>query len=177
MLSLRRMKNITNPVFAEIFSSLKKLTHVDLSDCTGLLTTACNLMLDHNLDLEYVQLSGCNLGVDNKVVSNIAKLPNLSFLDLSYCKNFDDEGLKAFEGNTYPLESLIINGCNGISGPGLKVLLESFKETIYEIEAAIMDQESFSSAFVETLAHCTRLQLLDLTGSNGVGDDIMRLMA
>ena len=54
MLSLRRMKNITNPVFAEIFQSLKQLTHIDLTDCHGLLPTATNLMLDHNKELEYV---------------------------------------------------------------------------------------------------------------------------
>ena len=53
-LSLRRMKNITNPVFAEIFMYLKKLTHLDLTDCDGLLTTATNLVLDNNKQLEYV---------------------------------------------------------------------------------------------------------------------------
>jgi len=116
MLSLRRMKNITNPVFAEIFKSLKQLTHIDLTDCHGLLPTATNLMLDHNKELEYVQLSGCNLAVENTVVKNMAKLENLTFLDLSYCKNFDEDGVKFFNGKTYPLETLIINGCNGISG-------------------------------------------------------------
>ena len=126
MLSLRRMKNITNPVFAEIFSNLKQLTHIDLIDCHGLLTTACNLMIDNNSDLEYVQLSGCNLGVDNTVLANIAKLENLNFLDLSYCKNFDDGGIKAFAGKTYPLETLIINGATGVSGEGLKNWIKSF---------------------------------------------------
>ena len=103
MLSLRRMKNMTNPVFAEIFANLKHLTHIDLTDCDGLLTTACNLVLDMNKQLEYVQLSGCNNGVDNSVLKNIAKLDNLTFLDLSYCKRFDIAGIKHFENKTYPI--------------------------------------------------------------------------
>ena len=129
-LSLRRMKNMTNPVFAEIFANLSQLTHLDLTDCEGLLTTACNLALDTNPNLEYLQLSGCNLAVDNSVMKNIAKLQNLTFLDLSYCKNFDDDGIKAFEGNTYPIETLIINGCSGVSGPGLKMWVASCKKTL-----------------------------------------------
>ena len=47
-LSLRRMKFISNPVFAEIFHCLTSLQKVDLSDCDGLLTSACNLMIDQN---------------------------------------------------------------------------------------------------------------------------------
>lgn len=74
MLSLRRMKGMTNLVFAEIFKSLKQLTHIDLTDCEGLLTTASNLMLDNNKQLEYVQLSGCSNGVDDYVMKMISKL-------------------------------------------------------------------------------------------------------
>jgi len=39
-LSLRRMQNISNIAFADIFKSLGNLTTVDLSDCIGLHSTA-----------------------------------------------------------------------------------------------------------------------------------------
>jgi len=53
-LSLRRMKFITNPVFAEIFKYMHSLVRIDLTDCLGLLPTACNLLIDHNRQLSHV---------------------------------------------------------------------------------------------------------------------------
>ena len=82
-----------------------------------------------------------------------------------------DEGLAHFTDKTYPLDSLIINGCNGISGPGLKQWLFSFKDTLLDLEAALMDQESFSSVFMETLGGCFNLETLDVVGSKGIDDD------
>ena len=62
----------------------------------------------------------------------------------------------------------MINGCNGISGPGLKQLLHSFKDSLLELEAALNDQDSFNSSFFETLGFCFNLELLDVTGSNNI---------
>ena len=141
VLSLRRMKFITNPVFAQIFKYMRSLQRIDLTDCTRLLTSACSLLIDHNRGLSHVQLSGCNNGVDDSVLGLIARLlvNSLNFLDISYCKVITDEGLAHFSDKTYPLDSLIINGCNGISGPGLKQLLHSFKDTLLDLEAALND--------------------------------------
>ena len=63
----------------------------------------------------------------------------LGFLDISYCKMVTDEGLAPFKDKTYPLDSLIINGCNGISGPALKIWLHSFKDNLLDFEAALND--------------------------------------
>ena len=88
-----------------------------------------------------MQLSGCNNGVDDSVLGLIARLltNTLNFLDISYCKTITDEGLAHFSDKTYPLDSLIVNGCNGISGPGLKQMLHSFKDTLLDLEAALND--------------------------------------
>ena len=72
VLNLRRMKFINNPAFAQVFKYMRSLQMVDLSDCAGLLTSACNLMVDNNKGLSHIQLSGCNKGVDNEVMKNIA---------------------------------------------------------------------------------------------------------
>ena len=72
ILSLRRMKFITNPVFAEIFKYMHKLERIDLTDCDGLLPSACNLLIDNNRSLSYVQLSGCNKAVNDEIMTNIA---------------------------------------------------------------------------------------------------------
>ena len=121
VLSLRRMKFITNPVFACIFKYLRQLQRVDLTDCLGLLSSACNLMLDHNQELSHIQLSGCTNAVNNEIMENISRLTEtLCFLDVSYCKEITDEGINCFKDKVYPLDTLSINGCNGISGPGLR---------------------------------------------------------
>ena len=95
----------------------------------------------------------------------------LNFLDISYCKAITDEGLAHFSEKTYPLDSLIINGCNGISGAGLKQMLHSFKDTLLELECAFNDQASFNSSFFETLGFCFNLETLDVSGSNDINDD------
>ena len=64
---------------------------------------------------------------------------SISFLDISYCTKVTDEGLAPFKDKTYPLDSLIINGCTGISGPALKQLLHSFKDNLLDFEAALND--------------------------------------
>lgn len=121
-LSLRRMKFISNPIFAEIFQSLTNLQKVDLSDCDGLLATATTLLVDNNRQISHLQLSGCSKGVDDRVMCSISNLGNtLIFLDISYAKNVTDEGIKYFEGKTFPqFNSLSINGVTGITSVGLK---------------------------------------------------------
>ena len=120
-----------------------------------------------------MQLSGCNNGVDDSVLALIAShlTGTLNFLDISYCKTITDEGLAHFSEKTYPLDSLVVNGCNGISGQGLKLMLNSFKDTLLELEAAFNDQAMFNSSFFETLGHCYNLESLDVTGSNDINDD------
>lgn len=139
-LSLRRMKFITNPIFAEVFKHLHHLERIDLTDCNGLLQTACCLMIDNNRKLVHLQLSGCTNALDDAVMSVIAEsLPNLNFLDISYCKQVTDGGLEPWFGKTYPLDTLVINGVNGISGPAVKQWLLCFRETLLDFEAALND--------------------------------------
>ncbi len=74
------------------------------------------------------------------MLKNIANLTStLNFLDISFCKQVTDEGLANFNDKVYQLDSLVINGCNGISGPGLKQWLHSFKDNLLDLEAALMD--------------------------------------
>lgn len=54
VLSLRRMKFITNPVFAQIFRYMFQIESIDLTDCTGLLPTACSLLVDNNKSLSHL---------------------------------------------------------------------------------------------------------------------------
>lgn len=48
------MKFIDNPVFANVFRYMKSLQRIDLTDCTGLLPTSANLLVDNNRQLSHV---------------------------------------------------------------------------------------------------------------------------
>lgn len=54
VLSLRRMKFITNPIFAQIFKYMHSLKRIDMTDCVGLLPSAACLLIDHNRSLSHV---------------------------------------------------------------------------------------------------------------------------
>ena len=47
-LSLRRMPQITNKIWAEMFEYFRELKVVDFCDCDGMVSTALNLMLRKN---------------------------------------------------------------------------------------------------------------------------------
>ena len=53
-LSLRRMPQITNKIFAEVFENLETLTTVDFCDCEGLFSSAFQLLLRKNHNLEMI---------------------------------------------------------------------------------------------------------------------------
>lgn len=51
-LSLRRMNNVSNAGFAEIFKPMKSLVSVDFSDCINLYSSAVQLLIKNNPKLE-----------------------------------------------------------------------------------------------------------------------------
>ena len=126
-LSLRRMDKITNVAFAEMFRCMKSLEVVDLSDCTGLHSSALQMMVRGNPNLEELQLSGCINAIDDVAMRLIAQSNNLTFLDISYSKKLTDQGLMHFDGseNTAKLSSLIMNGCPSVTSAGMIQILSA----------------------------------------------------
>lgn len=127
-LSLRRMSNnITNVAFAEMFKCMKFLEIVDLSDCTGLHSSALQMMVKGNPNLEELQLSGCVNAIDDLAMKFIAESKQLTFLDVSYSKKLTDQGLMHFVGgeNTAKLQSLIMNGCSNVTSAGMIQVLSA----------------------------------------------------
>lgn len=92
------------------------LVTVDLSDCTGLHSSALQLLLKNNPLLEDLQLSGCHNAVNDLSMKMIGDLKELTFLDISFAKMLTDKGLGHFNKKTdWGLQTLIINGCEGIT--------------------------------------------------------------
>ena len=63
-LSLRRMPNITNETFGNLFTHFERLVSVDLYGCTGLKPNPLHMMLTKNKNLTNLQLSCCSQAVD-----------------------------------------------------------------------------------------------------------------
>lgn len=138
-LSLRRMPQITNQIFAEVFEHLSQLQTVDLCDCDGLYPTALQLLLRKNPNLEQIQLSGCNNAVDDKAIRLMSGLANLEFLDISYCKQVTDQGLVHFSDKKLPITSLVINGVQSVTSAGVAALLNCCMQTLVDLEAGDLD--------------------------------------
>jgi len=140
--SLRRMKNIDNLTFAEIFRNQGgKLQKIDFCDCDGLYESALRLCLDKNPLLQEIQLSGCKNAVTDDIVTILAnRFPHLYFLDISFASKVTDAGLKAFEGKKSPIEFLSLNGVSNISSEGLGWVIDAVSENVRELEAAMLMQ-------------------------------------
>lgn len=170
-LSLRRMSNITNMAFAEIFKPMKSLVTADFSDCTGLHSSAVQLLVKNNPQLEDLQLSGCHNAVDDVVMHKISSLNQLTFLDISYAKQLTDNGLICFKDKqSWGLQTLIINGVSGISSQGLGMLIQSCSPTLQEFEGSCLDQPEMKNDFLQKLGQCWSLEFVDISGCSNIED-------
>ena len=120
-LSLRRLQ-ISDQSVAEIFSHTEHLERLDISECVNVGKKALLKGLEvFGSNLKFLQASSLYEAVDDEVVTTIANLeePQLEFLDLSFSKLVTDEGLQAFEGKTFKIEHLCLNGLSSITSKGL----------------------------------------------------------
>lgn len=138
-LSLRRMDNISNVAFADMFKTMKSLVTIDLSNCSGLHSTALQLLLQQNKGLRDLQLNSCSNAVDDVSMRFISNLEDLTFLDCSFAKKLTDEGLLHFKDKTRKIQTLCMNGCPEITYVGLNEILKSSSTTLMTVELAIND--------------------------------------
>ena len=142
----------------------------------------------------YFQASSCYDGIDDEVLAELAnpvardedgkpdpegKKPSrcLEFIDISYCKQVTDAGLMAFEGKTYPLTHLCLNGLTEVTGNGLYHPIYAARDTLEVYQGALMDQEGLANShFGKALGLCFKLNTLDLGGCRHIGDDFFNFL-
>ena len=70
-----------------------------------------------------IRVISWDLGVDNTKLLTIANgLPQLQSLNIGYCHNITDEGIRALATGCTQLQSLNIGGCYNITDAGIRAL-------------------------------------------------------
>jgi hypothetical protein len=103
-------------------------------------------------------------------MKGISKLKDLYFLDISYAKLVTDEGLANFSNKQLPIEHLCVNGVDKISSTGLGNIVSCCSETLVELEAAMLMQQSMKSDCFEQIGKCYELEYLDFSGGMHIDD-------
>ena len=137
------------------------------------------LINKHGSSLEWLDASNCQDALTDESVQAIANIenPKLTYLNLSYAKLITDEGLNAFEGKEFMLDTLNLTGLTGVSGKGLYHPIWACKETLSEYFGGLMDQEEVKPGmdmkaleFGKALGNCWNLQILDLGFNKALTD-------
>lgn len=107
--------------------------------------------------LKKLLAQNCQAAVTDETLKALAALEGsqLEFLDISYNKMVTDEGLGHFEGKTFPIKVLKIQGLLGVTGAGLYHLVWACHQTLEVINASQMDQEGMNvSEWGKALGNC-----------------------
>ena len=76
-----------------------------------------------------------------------------------------------FKEKLLPISKLFVNGLTSITATGLSDLLNTCRDHLKILEAALMNQDQLTGTFCLALAHSFNLEELDLTGDINIGDD------
>uniref|UniRef100_A0A0R3S2W7 F-box domain-containing protein n=1 Tax=Elaeophora elaphi TaxID=1147741 RepID=A0A0R3S2W7_9BILA len=139
-LTMNSVDNISPTHLNSFFASLPKLELLKFGECYVSHTLGgieINFSLMKNLteltvlrntvigckQLKYVDLSGCSRFVSNVGLRELAKLPYLSHLNLSYMRVVDDQTIRIIaEKGT--LQTVLLHRCDEVSDEAIKMLLK-----------------------------------------------------
>uniref|UniRef100_A0A1I7W283 F-box domain-containing protein n=1 Tax=Loa loa TaxID=7209 RepID=A0A1I7W283_LOALO len=105
------------------FSLMKNLTELTVYDNLLMTDEVLRNTVIGCKQLKYVDLSGCSRFVSNVGLRELAKLPYLSHLNLSYMRVVDDQTIRIIaEKGT--LQTVLLHRCDEISDEAIKMLLK-----------------------------------------------------
>jgi hypothetical protein len=121
-------------------------------------------------------VSGCTHAVDDTSIRLISNLKDLKFLDFSFCKKVTDAGLVHFEEKKLPIQTLCLSGATGLGANGITAILNCCTATLVDFEAAYLDNEEMKHTYLQKVAFCWNLELLDLAGCTSLDDMAIQLL-
>lgn len=119
-LNIQRCRAVTDLGISELHK-LKKLKRLNISQCELITREGIEqgLCKEENLILEELDVNSLNLH-QNGVIMISERLPNLTYLDLSYCFNaVTDTSIQVVFKNQVHLQTLKITYCDKVSDAGL----------------------------------------------------------
>ena len=139
-----RRVNISNASFTELVSDLSQVEKMDMGDCSQVESSGLLKFIENcGHCLEWLDASNCQDALTDEVVQALANIeePKLTHLNLSYAKMITDEGLNAFEGKEFMIETLNLTGLTGVSVRGLYHPIWACRSTLTDYAGGLMDQE------------------------------------
>jgi hypothetical protein len=76
--------------------------------------------------------------ITDEIVTMVAELDGLKFLDISFANRVTDAGMHAFNEKVYPVTKLFVNGMTSITAIGLHEVILSCRATLKILEASLM---------------------------------------
>ncbi|VIO93609.1 F-box domain containing protein [Brugia malayi] len=105
------------------FSLMKNLTELTVYDNLLMTDEVLRNTVIGCKQLKYVDLSGCSRFVSNVGLRELAKLPYLSHLNLSYMRVVDDQTIRIIAEKS-TLQTVLLHRCDEISDEAVKMLLK-----------------------------------------------------
>lgn len=142
-LSIRTLK-INSETFIDMVKHMGLLKIIDISNCKLLTEEAIMKLAETNQGIVRFVASGCERAVTDKAIKHFIEFSRaqLEYLNLNYCTQLTDEGLKAFEENNPEqiFYELYLNGLEKVTNEGFRSILSTCEKTLISLNMAVNSQ-------------------------------------
>lgn len=175
LLSIRLSKILTQQSLRMIFTDLKKLRHLKLTNCEfGNQETEMENIADENLSqLQFLDLGGSSYLNGQNIVALSKNFKSLKFLNLDHCSLINDLAIDAICENAKQLQFLNISECPQLSDQALINISKQLKK----LRLLDMGHCNFSlKALIEMSENLKQLQYLYVDGWQNFDDETVERM-
>jgi len=175
-ISLRGLE-ISGKSFIEIIKYCNLLKKIDVSQCKLLSEESISLIPQRCPNLIWFKAASCPSSVTDDSLSKFNELENLQLLDISYCNKVTDVALISLSENKNScIIELYLNSLDKITNEGINYILFSCQNTLEVLELTLLEQPEVNDKACVSLANCSYLKALDLTGCKNIGDEGIQII-
>jgi hypothetical protein len=161
--------------FVDMVKYMGMIKILDISNCRLLDEEAIIKLVETNKAIVQFKASGCRNAITDKAMQALVNGSRTEFeiMDISYCANLTDEGLKVFaeKSITQHFVELHLNGLAGVTNLGFSSLLSTCSKSLVLLNMSLNDQTGVTGEVCKAIGKLFELEILDLTGCKNIGDD------